>query len=99
MLSASFQGVKRLFVLAHTIAANAVMRDNEKYFLSRGNIENYKVLIDGRNCYDQRINDLITWLSEICLTLLIALFWNFRLLFSDSNSIGMPTLTTLNISY
>ena len=64
LLSASFQGVKRLFVLAYTIAANAAnnepgIKDNKKYFLPRGKIENYNVLIDGRNFYDQPINYLI----------------------------------------
>ena len=29
------------------------------YFLSRGDIKNYNVLIDGRSFYDQPINDLI----------------------------------------
>ena len=46
LISASFQGVKRLFVLASTIAANAAnneagIKDNRKYFLWRGEIENY----------------------------------------------------------
>ena len=64
LLSASFQGVKRLFVLVYTIAANASknevgIKDNKKYFLPRGKIESYNVLIDGRNFYDQPINDLI----------------------------------------
>ena len=74
LLSASFQGVRRLFVLAYFIAAPA--RDNpaddetgikntRKYFLSRGEIENYNVLIDGRNFYDQPINDLIKQYNEV----------------------------------
>ena len=68
LLSASFQGVKRLFVLAYTIAA-PVVGDNtddtagtksiKKYFLPRGEIKNYNVLIDGRNFYDQPINAII----------------------------------------
>ena len=53
MLSASFQGVKRLFVHDCTIAANAVINEtgiksNRKYFLPRGEIKDYNVLIDGR---------------------------------------------------
>ena len=57
------QVVKRLIVLAYTIAAGtgnneAVIKDN-KNFLRRGEINNYKVLIAGRNFYDQRINHLI----------------------------------------
>ena len=63
LLSASFQGVKRLFVLAYFIVADAAnneagIKDNKKYFLPRGEINNYNVLIDGRNFYDQPINDL-----------------------------------------
>ena len=36
-----------------------------KYFLPRVNITNYNVLIDGRNFYDQPINDLIKQYDEI----------------------------------
>ena len=51
---ASFQGVKRLFILAYVIAATdandkAGIKDNKKYFLPRGEIKNYNVLIDERN--------------------------------------------------
>ena len=63
LLNASFQGVKRLFVLAYFIADGgndeAGIKSNKKYFLPRGEIKNYNVLIDGRNFYDQPINDLI----------------------------------------
>ena len=64
LLNALFQGVRRLFVLAYVIArgtANdeADIKNNRKYFLPRGEIKNYNVLIDGRNFYDQPINDLI----------------------------------------
>ena len=57
------QGVKRLIVLAYTIAAGtgnneAVIKDN-KNFLWREEINNYKVLIAGRNVYDKRINNVI----------------------------------------
>ena len=62
LLNASFQGVKRLFVLAYLIAENgndeAGIKDNRKYFLPREEIENYNILIDGRNFYDQPINDI-----------------------------------------
>ena len=57
-LGASFQEVKPLLVLAFGNAdnnANKVERSSDrKYFLSRVNITNYNVLIDGRNLYDQR---------------------------------------------
>ena len=71
LLNASFQGVKRLFVLAYVIAADdnadqePGIKDNKKYFLPRGEIKNYNVLIDGRNFYDQPINDLIKQYDEV----------------------------------
>ena len=34
-------------------------------FLPRGEINNYNVLIDGRNFYDQPINDLIKHYDEV----------------------------------
>ena len=64
LLSASFQGVKRSFVLAYFIAAGnnadqeSGIKDNKMYFLPRGEIKNYNVLIDRRNFYDQPIIDL-----------------------------------------
>ena len=73
-LDASFQGVRRLFVLAFNNTTDkdnnpindAVFRNNHrKYFLPRVNITNYNVLIDGRNFYDQPINDLIKQYDEI----------------------------------
>ena len=63
------KGVKRLFALAYFTAdgANddAVIKSNKKYFLPRGKIENYNVLIDGRNVYDQAINDIIKQYDEV----------------------------------
>ena len=55
LLSTSFQGVERLFVFAYFVAAvanadeEAGIKDNKKYFLLRGEINNYSVLIDGIN--------------------------------------------------
>ena len=74
LLNASFQGVKRLFVLAYFIAApvgdnpaddTAGIKNNKKYFLSRGEINNYNILIDGRKFYDQPINDIIKQYDEV----------------------------------
>ena len=46
--------------------ANRVQREShKKYFLPRVNITNYNVLIDGRNFYDQPINDQIKTYDEI----------------------------------
>ena len=70
LLNASFQGVRRLFVLAYVIAASpangeADIKNNKKYFLPRGEINNYNALINGRNFYDQPINDLIKQYDEV----------------------------------
>ena len=69
LLNASCQGVKRLFVLAYSIADGendeAGIKINKKYFLPIGEIKNYNVLIDGRNFDDQPINDLIKQYDEI----------------------------------
>ena len=62
MLDSSWQGVKRWFVLAYNNKEgdNKVSVDSyKKYFLPRVKIENYNIEIDGRNFYDQPINDLI----------------------------------------
>ena len=62
MLDASYQGVKRLFVLGYKDNGdnNRVIADShKKYFLPRVKIENYNIENDGRNFYDQSINDLI----------------------------------------
>ena len=67
--NASFQGVNRLFVLAfenNEDSNKKVERDgHRKYFLPRVDITNYNVLIDGRNFYDQPINDQIKKYDEI----------------------------------
>ena len=64
-MSASFQGVRWLFLPAYdaTDDNKADIKDNKTYFLPRARNENYNVLIDGINFYDQPINDLIrkTW--------------------------------------
>ena len=70
-LDASFQGVRRLFLLAFNNTTvnvpnnpinntnNRVLRNSHtKHFIPRVNITNYNVLIDDTNVYDQPINDL-----------------------------------------
>ena len=67
MLDSSYQGVKRL-VLAYynTEGNNQVSIDSsKKYFLPRVKIENYNMEIDGRNFYDQLINDSIKQYDEV----------------------------------
>ena len=45
---------------------NRVERNcHAKYFLPKVNVSNFNVLIDGRNFYDQPINDLIKQYSKI----------------------------------
>ena len=59
-LDSSYQWLKRLFVLAYdnTASNGQVSVDSfKKYFLQRVKIENYRVKIDGRNFYDQSVND------------------------------------------
>ena len=62
-LDTSFQGVNRLFAIAFDNANNndnRIERDrHRKYFLPRVDINNYNVLIDDRNFYNQPINDQI----------------------------------------
>ena len=41
------------------------VQNNKKYFLPRGEIKNYNVLIDGRNFYNQQINGIIKQYDEI----------------------------------
>ena len=69
LLNASFQGVKRLFVFAYFIANNgkneAGIKNNKKYFLSRREIKNYNVLVDGRNFNVQPINGIIKQYDEV----------------------------------
>ena len=68
MLDASYQRVKRLFVLTYRDrgGANRVTdHSRRRYFLSRVKIVNYNIEVDGRNFCDQPINDLIKQYDEI----------------------------------
>ena len=68
LLDSSYQGVKRLFILAYNNAEgnNQVSVDPyKKYFLPRVKIENYNIEIDGINFYDQPVNDSIKQYNEI----------------------------------
>ena len=65
---ASYQGVTRFFVLAYRdrCGANRVTDDSyRRYFLPRVKIENCNIEIDGRNFYDQPINDWIKQYDEV----------------------------------
>ena len=64
LIDSSFQRIKRLFVLVYdnTAGGSQVSVDSfKKYFLPRVEIENYNTEIDGRNFYDQPMNDSIKW--------------------------------------
>ena len=70
LLNALFQGVTRLLILAYAVATGApndeaVVKDNKKYFLSRGENKNFNVLINGRNFYDKPLNDLIKQYDKV----------------------------------
>ena len=59
-LDASYEGVKRLFILAYRGrgGANRVIGDpHKRYFLLRVKISNYNIEIEGRIFYDQPINE------------------------------------------
>ena len=68
LLDSSCQGVNRLFVLAYdnTEGNNQVSVDScKKYILPRIKINNYNIELDGRNFYDQPINDFIKQYDEV----------------------------------
>ena len=63
-LDSSYQGVKRLFVLAYDV--NGITTNSHKrYFLPRIEIKNCKIEIDGRIFYNQAINDSIKQYDEV----------------------------------
>ena len=65
-IDASFQGVNKLFVLPYA-SGNNITDENSyrRYFLPRIKITNYNIEIDGRNFYDQPINDSIKQYDEV----------------------------------
>ena len=68
LFDSSYQGVKRLFVIAYRDhgGANRVTHDSHRrYFLPRIKTESYNIEIDGRNFCDQPINDLIKQYDEV----------------------------------
>ena len=67
-LDASYQGVKRLVVPAYDNIAgnNQVSVDSFKtYFLPRVKLDDYNIEIDGRNFYDQPINDSVKQYDKV----------------------------------
>ena len=65
-LDSSFKGVNKLFVLAYAHSDNVTNENSyRRYFLRRLKIKNYIIEIDGRNFYDQPMNDLIKQYDEV----------------------------------
>ena len=64
-LDSSYQGIKRLLVLAYDNTIGIAPNSHKRYFLPRIEIKNYNIEIDGRNFYDQPINDLIKQRDEV----------------------------------
>ena len=65
-LDPSFQGVKRLFVMAYNRANGQPTRNGQqKYYLPRIDLEKYNVIIDGRNFYDNPIESDIEKYREL----------------------------------
>ena len=55
-----------MFVLAYAHGNNIIIENScRKYFLPRLEIKNYNIEIDGRNFYDQSIDDLIKQCDEV----------------------------------
>ena len=55
-----------MFVLAYASGDNVTNENSyKKYFLPRLKIKNYNIEVDGRNFYDQSINDLIKQYHKI----------------------------------
>ena len=68
MLDSIYQGLKRLLVRSYsnTDGNNHVSVESfKKYSLPRIKIENYNIEIDGRNFYDQPINDTVKQYDQI----------------------------------
>ena len=57
LIDRSFQGVKRLFVSKFDVNANRL--GHSRYYLPTAKVEDYNVMIDGKNFFDQSIkNDI-----------------------------------------
>ena len=53
------------FVAGNIVDQEACIKNNKNYILPKGEIKIYNVLIDGRNFYDQPINDIIKKYGEL----------------------------------
>ena len=65
-LDPSFQRINRLFVMAYNRANGQPTRNEQrKFYLPRIDLEKYKVIIDGRNFYDNPIESDIEKYREL----------------------------------
>ena len=65
-MESNFVGVNRLFVLVYLNRDNDVKRfKTRRYYLTKGRIKNYNVIINGKNFYDQPIDSDIKRYKEI----------------------------------
>ena len=65
-LDPSFQGGNRLFVMTYSRLANQPTRDGRaKYYLPRIDLKKYNVIIDGRNVYDNPIENDVEKYKEL----------------------------------
>ena len=65
-LDPSFQGVNRLFIMAYNIVDGQPTRNGQrKYYLPRISLNKYNVIIDGRNFYDNPIENNIEKYREL----------------------------------
>ena len=68
-LDVTFQGVSKLFAAAYEIndiRRNANTEESiRRYYLPRAEIKDYNILIDGRNFYDQNVNNSIVRYNEL----------------------------------
>ena len=65
-LKSNFVGVNRLFVLVYANQDDASKRfKTRRYYLPKGIIKNYNVIINGKNFYDQSIDSDIKRYEEI----------------------------------
>ena len=81
LLDWSYQGVKKLFVLASNNINGITPNSHKRYFLPKIEIKNYNIEIDGRNVCDQPIDDLTVdinrtkWWLYNWLFIRFCLFW------------------------
>ena len=65
-LESNFVGVNRLFVSVYSNKdADSKRFKTQKYYLPKGMIKNYNVVISGKNFYDQTIDSNIKQYEEI----------------------------------